>query len=341
MAKAVYDFDFILYNAAASCESRTVEAFHKPTKKKLIFSARTDLWGDWRNKNGGWIAEQNEELGKDFYHADDFVVEDIQEPRPITIGRKVIDNQINKSNKKLAVSSYYGYSGKGESFRLELSSIMKYKGQRENMIRPLNIDNLRDYLIDKHHCKLVSGIEADDAFAMDLYAAHKKWLESKTDANKLIGVAIDKDAKQIEGFHYNPDKDNEVRYINGLGKLWLTGDGDVDGYGRKWLYFQILSKDAADNYCANSATDKRWGVKAAYKLLLPCTTDKECIQALVNGYRVLYPEPFEFVGWRGDTLKLDWMKVLQENWNMAHMLRFEGDRVDVAALVQKLGINCD
>ena len=58
---------------------------------------------------------------------------------------------------------------------------------------------------------------------------YKKWKKSGDDEDILIAVAVDKDAKQTEGWHFNPDKDESPRLIEGFGKLWLTEKGDVDG----------------------------------------------------------------------------------------------------------------
>jgi 5'-3' exonuclease len=134
----------------------------------------------------------------------------------------------------------------------------------------------------------------------------------------------------------------------------LDSKGEVRGHGRKFLYFQVLSGDSSDNYKANSASKKKWGAKSAYALLKDCKNDKECFEALVNGYMTLYPEPSRVIGWRGyedpatlEVLKpnaddfaidIDWLYVMQENFTMAHMLRWDGDKFEVKPLLEKLGV---
>lgn len=112
----------------------------------------------------------------------------------------------------------------------------------------------------------------------------------------------------------------------------------MKGRGRMWLYQQVLNGDDADNYFANSACDMKWAEKSAYALLKDCKNDKEAIEALVKGYKTLYPQPKAITGWRGDTLDITWLTMLQENFTLAHMLRHKEDKVDVVATMKKLGV---
>jgi hypothetical protein len=150
-------------------------------------------------------------------------------------------------------------------------------------------------------------------------------------------VAEDKDAKQCPGFHYNPNKDDEVRFIEGLGKLWLDKKGDVDGCGRMWLYFQVGSSDSADNYAANCFSDTKWGPKSAYEYLKDCTTDKQAFEALVRIFKKLYPERKVVDGCKGK-VEIDWLYVMQECFTMAMMLRKPDDKIDVKSTLEKLGV---
>jgi hypothetical protein len=127
--------------------------------------------------------------------------------------------------------------------------------------------------------------------------------------------------------------------IRGLGELYLDAKGEVRGHGRKFFYWQVMGEDASDNYAANSASDMIWGGKSAYKLLQPCQNDVECWQALVDGYRNLYPEKKIVKGWRGDDIEIDWLYMLQENVDLAHMKRTVDDALNVSALLTKLKIS--
>ena len=137
---------------------------------------------------------------------------------------------------------------------------------------------------------------------------------------------------------FNPDKMTEPLVIKGLGDLYIDSKGKVRGQGRKFFYFQVLSSDKSDNYAANSASAKKWGDKSAYNLLEGCTTDKACWEALLSGYNTLYEKPIVVKGWRGEDVTADAMYMLQENADMAHMLRTDADFINVKQLLNNLGI---
>jgi hypothetical protein len=137
---------------------------------------------------------------------------------------------------------------------------------------------------------------------------------------------------------FNPDIMDEPMQIRGLGGLWIDGNKQVKGYGRKWLYQQISSSDLADNYSANSASDTKWGPKSAYQALSPCQTDKECFEAMRNIYVKLYPSPKKIIGWRGDEIEIDWLYMLNENFQLARMRRWENDEFHVSSVLDKLKV---
>jgi hypothetical protein len=43
-------------------------------------------------------------------------------------------------------------------------------------------------------------------------------------------------------------------------------------------------------------------------------------------------------GWRGDEFEIDWKYVLNEQFQMARMLRFDGDSIHVDDVLNKMGI---
>jgi hypothetical protein len=56
-------------------------------------------------------------------------------------------------------------------------------------------------------------------------------------------------------------------------------------------------------------------------------------------YQKWYPLPTIIDGWRGDKFEIDWLYVLQEITDMAHMIRFDGDRLVVKDVLDKMGID--
>lgn len=353
-----FDIDFILFAACSVMEERFIITVHRPTGQKMEFKTRTEFYGNWRKRDGGWIALQNEMSGEEYYKADDFEVTDGQRLRefkqivvdgdgnestisisPAAGARKIIDGKIADICKKLGTDDYFGYTGVGEVFRHDVATLLPYKGNREDMLTPLLLKEMKQYVINNHNIELVTGIEADDAVSMAKVTAYKAWKAGgKLDEDKVVGVEIDKDAKGVEGWSFNPDKDKEPRLIEGFGSLWLNSKGEVDGSGRIFLYWQIAHGDSTDNYVANCYSDIKYAGKGAYNDLVDCKTDKEAFTKLVEIFKRLYPEKKTVTTFRGE-IEIDWLYVMQEMATMAFMKRWPGDKIDIKNVLDKLGVN--
>jgi hypothetical protein len=337
MSKLCFDFDPLLYTCCAIAETRSVKVVHRESGDEYDFANRTAFYGHWKKKAGGWLAEYN--AGRKTPRlADEFDYTDIQTPEPIGVAINKFKSDVQAICEAVGTNTYYGYSGKGTSFREDVSTVIQYKGNRLGAIRPVLLDDMKDYIVKHQACKIVTGIEADDACSIDQYTAWKKWDKSRSDKDKLILAYIDKDYLQCAGHLFHIDAKGDVDSYDGFGKLYLNAKGDVKGRGRMWLYFQVLSGDSADNYFANSATEMKWGDKTAYGLLVDCKNDMEAFDALVTGYKTLYPSPKKIIGWRGDTIEIDWLYMLGENFQMARMLRWKEDKVIVKDVLDNLKI---
>lgn len=338
MTTLLFDYDPILYAAGSVGEKRSISVVHRESGDEYEFSNRTAFFGHWKAKAGGWLAEYNK--GRETPRIpEEFDIIDIQTPEPLENCLQIVKTMIKSVCEVVSVSSYYGYSGRGKVFREDISTILKYKGQRENLMRPLHLEALKEYLVKHHACEVVELIEADDACSIDSYNAWQKWNKTKSDSDKLVLALQDKDYYQCAGHLYNTNTGAPICSYDGFGWLNLNEKGDVKGRGRMWLYQQVLSNDVSDNYAANSASDMKWGEKSAYKLLKDCKSDKEAFEALVKGYKTLYPSTKTITGWRGDEIEIDWLYVLNENFNLAKMLRSADEKpTDVKQVLQKLNI---
>ncbi len=362
-----FDIDCIIFDAVSVAQETFITVTHKPTGNEMEFENRTELWGDFRKKEGGWVGMKNKISGNNYYKAEDFEVVDGARPRPFRVkgkvisedgdgnkvyapdtfispsegAKKIIDDKIQMICAQLQCFDYFGFTGEGDVFRHELATLLPYKGNRQDMITPLLLKEMKQYVCEKHNITMVHGIEADDACSIATVAGYKEWKANNKDRKyKVIQVAVDKDTKQTEGWHFNPNKDSTPRLIEGFGKLWLTEKGDVDGMGRCWLYYQCAAGDATDNYKSNSHSTVKYASKGAYNDLKDCTTDKEAFEALVKVFKRLYPEKKTVTTFRGE-IEIDAMYVFQEMMTLAFMLRWEGDKVDVRAVCDKLGVKYD
>ena len=69
------------------------------------------------------------------------------------------------------------------------------------------------------------------------------------------------------------------------------------------------------------------------------TADKEALEAIKQGYQLIYPEPRIISGWKGDEIEVDWKYVFNENFDLARMLRKpEGDYIVGTDVLERLGV---
>lgn len=360
MKQLVFDMDFLIFEAVSVAEERFIVATHRPTERKIEFKNKTEMYGHHKKKEGGWVAEENKKLGNDYWKVEDFDIIECQRPRPFKIvgvdefsgerdtskdyfitpwegAKKIIDDKIKAICKKLGTTNYIGFTGSGNVFRHDLCTLLYYK-DRDDLMKPLLLDKMKEYVCSRHSTISQRGIEADDACNMAVLDGYNAWVKGgRKDEDIVCGVAVDKDSKQCSGWHYNPDKDDKPRLIEGFGSLWLTPKGDVDGQGRMWLYFQVGSSDSSDNYAANCFSDLKWGPKSAYDMLKDCKNDTEAFTALVAIFKKLYPEKKVVEGCKGK-VEIDAIYVLQEMFNMAMMLRKPNDSINVKDVLTKLNI---
>lgn len=335
-----FDYDFLLYQAACVTEKSQIKAINKITSEEFTFKSRTELWGHWKNKSGGWLAEINKSRTSP-YTPEDFLIEDFKETEPIENSIYVLNQSIKKICAELDTNKYYGYTGRGDTFRSRIATLQEYKGNRTELIKPTHLEDLKDYVERKHNAVIVRDLEADDYCSMDAWYCFKNYSKTGNLKDKLINVAVDKDAKGVTSFLFNPNKMFEPQRIEGLGTIYRLDVGvapEIEGYGRAYLYFQIASGDVADNYNPACFSDSKAGSITAFNALSGCSTDRQYWQALVHYYKKLYPEKKTITNFRDDTFEIDWLYVLQEITDLAHMKRWEDDRLVVKDILDKLEV---
>lgn len=306
--QAVFDFDLIAYRAASAGETRTIKAYHPITGDEWSCKTRTELYGHWNKKDKGILAEHNKINGTE-YKADELVITDIQTPEALPNILHTTKMMVESVLYYLKTNKFNGYLGKGDSFRVERSTLLKYKGNRNDTLRPLLLGDVRDYIVKKYKAEVVEGLESDDWVTIDAYR----------DKSKVV-VSSDKDSRGTDCLVYNPFGSDGVIDCSGYGHLRLNDKGEVKGQGRQWFYFQ-LAGDSSDNYKANCFSALDFGDKSMYKVLKDCKNDKESLEAIRDAFMLMYPEPTTVVGWRGDKILVDWKYVFNEMFDMARMLR--------------------
>lgn len=338
MTRVLFDYDSIKYAVGFAVEERHIICSHVNNGGQLRFANRTEFYG--ANRKGGWLAEFNAE--RDSPHSiEEYTIEDVQTLKQFTSVKAILDAKVKGIVKHLQGKEYYGYIGKGEVFRHKVATIMQYKGNRNNL-KPLAINMIEELLFEHHNAKLATdNLESDDWLSIDSFTAFKEWNKTKSQKDRLIVVASDKDHLQVEGHLFNPDKMILPMTIKGLGKLeWKesTSKPTLTGYGRMWLYSQIILGDQADCYKPSALTKARFGDVACYKLLAGCKTDVEALTAVVEQYKAWYPSPVTYTSWDGKEMTKDWLGIAEEMWQLAYMKRWVGDDTMFSKVIDKLGV---
>lgn len=338
MSYLILDADFLCYTVSCVFQETYILATHPALPEPVKLANKTALWGRAPKREGGYVAEYNE-LNFASLKPDEFSYTEHQEPLSLDAAKRSIDTRIQGLLEETGAEYYKGFVGRGEVFRVELSTLLRYKDNRSDAQRPIHLTVLKQYMVDEHNCEWVEALESDDAVSIAGTAAYNSWKKSKKDSDKGIICFQDKDLLQVEGWQYHVGQHNRPTLNTGFGHIRRDGKGKVRGIGRLHLYWQILSSDKSDNFEAACFSDVKWGDVKAYDLLVDCQDDKAALEAMVKGFKTLYPEPKTVVGWRGKPIEIDAIYVLQEMWNMAKMLRSVDEQpTDVKALLTRLKI---
>lgn len=348
---AVIDFDLICFKAASAGEKRFILVTHTPTGAKKQFKSRTEFYGHYAKKAGGWLAKANKERegkGKEGFKLEDFEIVDDRKVDDISF----IFNSINKMTARILdackTSKYKAYLGDGDTFRNKVATVTKYKGGREDMIKPLYLKDSRQYVKDKFNAtevvenKDLTNLEADDWLVVEATKGFNEYLE--TGKCTTVQVTSDKDGKSNYGLLFNPDKMKSPFLIKDYGKLFLhkksiDSKEEVDGYGDIWLIYQALAGDSADCYFPNKLSKINVGSKTVYKKLKDTNTMKEGLEVMVEMYKEMYPEPVTYNHcYTDEEVTKDWLGLANEYFTLAYMKRTEDDDTTFTKLLEENNI---
>ena len=159
----------------------------------------------------------------------------------------------------LQAESYEAFLTGSNNFRYEIAKTVPYKGNRKDMQKPEHYEALRECMVKRLGAVIVDGQEADDEVAIRMTAEPDTYL--------LVGV--DKDLRQIPGWHFNPRK-NETEYID-----------EFEGY--KNFALQLLQGDRVDNIPGLGGI----GPKKADKALQGAKTKEELLVRCFDKYQEL------------------------------------------------------
>lgn len=154
---------------------------------------------------------------------------------PLKLVQRKVDEKIKSIVRESGADDWVGYlTDSGSNFRLDIATILPYKGNRSGTEKPPLWKGLREYLMEAYPDQVteVVGIEADDQLAIDQYEDIASSIYPCADDAEDLGTvicSIDKDLRMCPGWHYNWNKEvlDFVTEIDGLRSFYkqlLTGD---------------------------------------------------------------------------------------------------------------------
>lgn len=339
MSRLCFDYDTIKYVVGFASENRSIIATNKITGNSLTLKNRSVLKEhlDTFNMNRDSPLLITE-----------FDIQDVQEAMSADVVSKILNTTITNIVKHLGAKDIYGYIGRGKVFRHDVAKIRPYKGGRTSL-KPVNLQLIEEMLLERFNGKIATdNLEADDWLSIDSYTAWKDWVKTKHQKDRLIVVTEDKDALQCGGSHlFNPTKMTLPFTIkNELGEVSLREDTKaktLTGWGRKFLYAQMLLGDSVDCYSPTFLVGKdnpykRFGDVSCFNLLNKLNTDEDCLKAIVEQYKLWYPTPVTFASHDGEEYTYSWLSVADEIWHLARMKRYVEDDVSFSDVLSKLDI---
>ena len=157
----------------------------------------------------------------------------------------------------LKADSYEAFLTGSNNYRYDIAKTAPYKGNRKDMKKPKHYQALREHMVKRLGAVVVDGQEADDEVAIRM----------SVDPNKYLLVGVDKDLRQIPGWHHNPKK-AETDYVT-----------DFEGY--KAFCTQLLTGDTVDNIPGLYNV----GPVKASKALKDAQTEEELLKAVWKEYQ--------------------------------------------------------
>lgn len=145
------------------------------------------------------------------------------------------------------------------NFRNDIAVTTPYKGNRVDLKKPKHYQALRDHLVKRHGAMISVNEEADDTVAIVA--------TQRLDNCWIVGQ--DKDLDQLQGWHYNPVRD-ERYYVD-----------EFTAY--KSFTTQLLTGDRIDNIPCLAGI----GPKKAAKALQDAKTKEELLEAAWAKYEEL------------------------------------------------------
>lgn len=326
-------------------EKRSIHAVHKASGNVKEFENRTEFWGNKKNDIGGWLGALNasrEKDGKKLFTKEDFEILDVQTvPEKIAFTFQAAKTKIAGILDHLKLTKYCGVIGVGKTFRHSFPMPKEYKSERSEL-KPLQLSDTKDYLVEQHNGDVVTGIEADDALEIYGFSGYQAYEE--TGKFSHVVVSIDKDSLSTPSLLFNFYKEDGV-YKNpciiliddSIGDLWILEKGkkkEIKGWGSLWLAYQMLMGDKTDTIRPYQDFDIKFGDMTCFNLISKCKTQAELFQTVKTQFHNWFPEGVSFTSWDGADVWMETDAWIETIFQLVYMKRWANDETTFESMLQ-------
>ena len=315
----IVDLDVMLFRVASACQTTHIDVSRGKTTKR--FCTRTEFKGYCKLKDLDYNT---------------FTIVDGVEAEPIAYCIHTLKASIKKLKERLGVTKFIFTVGGSNNFRLDLPLQNKYKSNRDNMQKPIHLQDCREYVIKYLDAKLVSGYENDD-----IVQGLSEWINNNTKAKAYL-YTNDKDSFQSlnNNYIYNPMTDDVTEIKGGIGKLYEYKYG-VKGHSLHWLLFQTFLGDPVDCYTPKPFFNRRYADKSYYKDFKDITNEKELLSKWWGKWCELLPERIVYTDWKGVEQNLSRLELAEMMFKCAYMRTSPNDNTTFKSLLDKYGVDYD
>lgn len=182
---------------------------------------------------------------------------------PFDYVRDMLNQRIGYVKGAASCHQHTLYLTEGPTFRYDIATVKPYKGNRKDN-KPWHFDNLTVYMRDILNAVTVTGIEADDAMAIEQLRVKGE------DEDETVICSRDKDLRQVPGRFYSWELGRQPAYgplhVTRLGHLsYDAAKTKLSGSGYAFFAAQVLMGDTADNIPGLP----KMGPKGAADILIP------------------------------------------------------------------------
>lgn len=228
----------------------------------------------------------------------------------------------------------------------------KYKANRKDQEAPPYLEEIKDWMMRKHPSWWAVCMEADDAIVISSIDLTSRGIESyifgiDKDYNQIHGGGLAIIGHQATPTFFEDNEENRLGELHIVPRTVVRENGtsyvvkDVKGHGDKFLVYQCLTEDTADNYSAknflkNNFNAGNFGDQVAVKYINQATTRKELWELYIQHFESKLPAEFEYEVWNGTIVKATPFDIADLYFKCACMIRKEGVRPDLKSYMEEM-----